>query len=422
MQAEAVQCEGQGDSLFRFCQQCGKLELLSRFEGNKRSCRSSLSKRRIASAGMDEPVALPAMLSSSSGSSSIRVRRSRAVKRNKPSSKSSTQDGSAEAALGNHKNNEAPAQNDLIPAVQPAAAAAAAAAPDDGACAADVAAALAEVLTSNMMQELDSCCQFGSPTAANSSWQRTPTLQQQQQQSIDLEVDELLQSDMLFDMCTAMEAHNGSCCSCSSTHDINSEHDLEQLLEHELRAAAAAAATNRPPVAAAAAAAAAAPSGWPSGYAYRQQQAAVLHACFGMLGSSSGFPAVNAEGYKQCATMAVTPGWQQQQQQQVHNVPGMPVTAPCRLDESNASALRQRLTHLQEMQQHLEELQHVLASVQLRRQQAAALLMAADAAAAAAVVVAPDLGVQGPVLQRSLTLQSSNNNGCGMGHSWGALV
>jgi hypothetical protein len=74
------------------------------------------------------------------------------------------------------------------------------------------------------------------------------------------------------------------------------------------------------------------------------------------------------------------------------------------------------------MQQHLEELQHVLASVQLRRQQAAALLMAADAAAAAAVVVAPDLGVQGPVLQRSLTLQSSNNNGCGMGHSWGALV
>jgi hypothetical protein len=36
LRADAVKVTGQGDSLFRFCQQCGKLELLSRFECNKR--------------------------------------------------------------------------------------------------------------------------------------------------------------------------------------------------------------------------------------------------------------------------------------------------------------------------------------------------------------------------------------------------
>ncbi|KAF8061148.1 SPL1 [Scenedesmus sp. PABB004] len=46
LKAEAMQIKGGGDKLWRFCQQCGKLEPLVRFAGDKRSCRSSLQRRR----------------------------------------------------------------------------------------------------------------------------------------------------------------------------------------------------------------------------------------------------------------------------------------------------------------------------------------------------------------------------------------
>jgi hypothetical protein len=49
LQADAVQVEGCGEQLFRFCQQCGKLELLAKFAGPRRSCRASLMKRRTLS-------------------------------------------------------------------------------------------------------------------------------------------------------------------------------------------------------------------------------------------------------------------------------------------------------------------------------------------------------------------------------------
>ncbi|WIA44158.1 hypothetical protein OEZ86_010493 [Tetradesmus obliquus] len=46
LKAEAVQlCDTEG--LFRFCQQCGKLERLEAFAGTKRSCRLGLHKRRL---------------------------------------------------------------------------------------------------------------------------------------------------------------------------------------------------------------------------------------------------------------------------------------------------------------------------------------------------------------------------------------
>ncbi|WIA09513.1 hypothetical protein OEZ85_008909 [Tetradesmus obliquus] len=40
--AEAVRCKHDPQTLYRYCQQCGKLEELSRFQGTKRSCKSSL--------------------------------------------------------------------------------------------------------------------------------------------------------------------------------------------------------------------------------------------------------------------------------------------------------------------------------------------------------------------------------------------
>ncbi|WIA32766.1 hypothetical protein OEZ86_005950 [Tetradesmus obliquus] len=49
LKADAVQVEGCGQQLFRFCQQCGKLEDLARFAGTRRSCRPSLLKRRTLS-------------------------------------------------------------------------------------------------------------------------------------------------------------------------------------------------------------------------------------------------------------------------------------------------------------------------------------------------------------------------------------
>jgi hypothetical protein len=36
LRADSVKIDGKGDSMFRFCQQCGKLEPLSCFEGDKR--------------------------------------------------------------------------------------------------------------------------------------------------------------------------------------------------------------------------------------------------------------------------------------------------------------------------------------------------------------------------------------------------
>jgi hypothetical protein len=36
LQAESLMVEGSGDELYRFCQQCGKLEPLSSFQGGRR--------------------------------------------------------------------------------------------------------------------------------------------------------------------------------------------------------------------------------------------------------------------------------------------------------------------------------------------------------------------------------------------------
>lgn len=49
MKATSIQRDG-SDKLWRFCQQCGKLEPMSAFEGGKRSCRRQLAKRREACA------------------------------------------------------------------------------------------------------------------------------------------------------------------------------------------------------------------------------------------------------------------------------------------------------------------------------------------------------------------------------------
>jgi hypothetical protein len=46
-QANSVKRAG-SDQAWRFCQQCGKLELLSALDSNKRSCRRQLAKRREA--------------------------------------------------------------------------------------------------------------------------------------------------------------------------------------------------------------------------------------------------------------------------------------------------------------------------------------------------------------------------------------
>jgi hypothetical protein len=36
LRADSLRIDGKGDSVFRFCQQCGKLELLACFEADKR--------------------------------------------------------------------------------------------------------------------------------------------------------------------------------------------------------------------------------------------------------------------------------------------------------------------------------------------------------------------------------------------------
>ncbi|WIA14962.1 hypothetical protein OEZ85_001673 [Tetradesmus obliquus] len=46
LKANAVRLKGGGDQLWRFCQQCGKLEPLSCFKQGMRSCRKGLAKRR----------------------------------------------------------------------------------------------------------------------------------------------------------------------------------------------------------------------------------------------------------------------------------------------------------------------------------------------------------------------------------------
>uniref|UniRef100_A0A383VLL0 SBP-type domain-containing protein n=1 Tax=Tetradesmus obliquus TaxID=3088 RepID=A0A383VLL0_TETOB len=53
LQADAVRCKRGGNELYRFCQQCGKLEQLNRFQGKKRSCRMSLAKRRTNSSHLE---------------------------------------------------------------------------------------------------------------------------------------------------------------------------------------------------------------------------------------------------------------------------------------------------------------------------------------------------------------------------------
>lgn len=50
-QAEAVQRRGYGEQMFRFCQQCGKLELLARFEGTKRCAAAECAADAAASHG-----------------------------------------------------------------------------------------------------------------------------------------------------------------------------------------------------------------------------------------------------------------------------------------------------------------------------------------------------------------------------------
>lgn len=49
MKADAIHKKDQEGQLWRFCQQCGKLEKLEAFDGHKRSCRVQLARRRAAS-------------------------------------------------------------------------------------------------------------------------------------------------------------------------------------------------------------------------------------------------------------------------------------------------------------------------------------------------------------------------------------
>ncbi|WIA29713.1 hypothetical protein OEZ86_012193 [Tetradesmus obliquus] len=50
MRAEEVHKAGCGDSLWRFCQQCGRLEPLSNFDGTKRNCPAALPAAAAAAA------------------------------------------------------------------------------------------------------------------------------------------------------------------------------------------------------------------------------------------------------------------------------------------------------------------------------------------------------------------------------------
>ncbi|WIA35145.1 hypothetical protein OEZ86_003621 [Tetradesmus obliquus] len=46
LKAESVRCKGAGEQLWRFCQQCGKMEHLQQFQGKNRSCKAGLARRR----------------------------------------------------------------------------------------------------------------------------------------------------------------------------------------------------------------------------------------------------------------------------------------------------------------------------------------------------------------------------------------
>ncbi|WIA24034.1 hypothetical protein OEZ85_013652 [Tetradesmus obliquus] len=48
MKAPSVRLPGDNTQPMRFCFQCGKLQPLTMFEGNKRSCKPSLQKRHVA--------------------------------------------------------------------------------------------------------------------------------------------------------------------------------------------------------------------------------------------------------------------------------------------------------------------------------------------------------------------------------------
>jgi hypothetical protein len=363
---------------------------------------------------------------------------------------------------------DTPARHGSYPAVQHAAAEAA-----EAACTADVAAALAEAFCGSTANALSSSFQVNDcwqthvtagPHAAAANAAGVPAQQQ---------LDAMLQTDVLFDVCTAMEGLDGSCCSCSSTHDISSAEELEQLLEHELRAAAAAA-----------------PGNWTPAYTQLQQQASMpkeslmRKESYNMLGGRNGYQLLPAQGSMQLQQQTIrTPCWQHpEQQQQGVGVPaGLPApsfgfghfaeTPPMQqlgmqqqqqlvvnMPESNAgigvggasgvASVQQRLDHLQEMQQQLEQMQSMMAVVQLKRQQAAALLDTADAAAAAAVApgfgaglqmpmlrrttatqdaaavepaVGMGVGLQVPSLQRTLTLESSSNGFCA-GATWASFM
>ncbi|WIA24028.1 hypothetical protein OEZ85_013646 [Tetradesmus obliquus] len=48
MKASSVRLPGDDSQPMRFCFQCGKVQPLTMFEGNKRSCKTSLQKRHVA--------------------------------------------------------------------------------------------------------------------------------------------------------------------------------------------------------------------------------------------------------------------------------------------------------------------------------------------------------------------------------------
>ncbi|WIA29506.1 hypothetical protein OEZ86_012007 [Tetradesmus obliquus] len=54
LKAAAVQCKGAGAQLWRFCQQCGRMEPLQRFEGANHSCRQDLARRRAKNASKQQ--------------------------------------------------------------------------------------------------------------------------------------------------------------------------------------------------------------------------------------------------------------------------------------------------------------------------------------------------------------------------------
>ncbi|WIA14963.1 hypothetical protein OEZ85_001674 [Tetradesmus obliquus] len=57
LKAESVRCKGAGEQLWRFCQQCGKMERLQQFQGKNRSCKAGLARRRQNDAELDAIIA-----------------------------------------------------------------------------------------------------------------------------------------------------------------------------------------------------------------------------------------------------------------------------------------------------------------------------------------------------------------------------